>query len=196
MKAILSSKPVGNASETLDVLKKVTKTGIKHSTIRLNKGIEIELSASAEDLARLASEFNKTAIFINATAHNLLPRQLQKATEELNALVLSFREINPELFRKLTDIKDERYYELQLYADEFFDTINPYPNRMLTYVHLPIGSPDFQFVLYSRWTQDTTAVPVFSRTERKAVEVEKDGKVEKSQCLSLKTLSNRKFTKD
>lgn len=141
----------------------------------------------------LTTSMPTTTIFLNLSQHALTEAQQSAALNLYNAKVVSFKEAfasNPELISNLESSPDNAY-DLSKVVKELISEIDSFytdqvelesitqDSKMVMVVHLPIGSPAFNFELARRigsnpYYHYSHLLFVFSHTER--ISVEKDGK--------------------
>jgi len=121
-------------------------------------------------------------VFVNLTAHQLLPEQVEAARREFG--VEEFVEAGDvfpaEVVQKLRQCPSDPE-ELVRLARQVADGLAEYARRegARLYVHLPTGSPAFMWALAGVFPH-AYAVPVFSHTRREVVEQTlPDGSVQK-----------------
>lgn len=126
--------------------------------------------------------------FVNCTQHALTPDQRANAIERFGATeFVEFRDANPELFARLAQIEPNE--DLKVLAWIFSDWLIELGTDAV--VHLPIGSPGFQFVLGETIGQARTSgvrypLIVFSHSRRDSVDVpQPDGTVKKNQVFTF-----------
>lgn len=111
-------------------------------------------------------------VFVNLTAHPLLPEQERAAKEQLGAeAILDASDVMPaEIVKKLRQSPADPG-ELYRLAYQVKDALVDFANkeRAHLYVHLPAGSPAFMWALTLKFP-NAYATPVFSHSRREAVE--------------------------
>ena len=128
-------------------------------------------------------------VFLNCTAHNLTAAQKEKAKERFQVdKFINLKEINPELFNKLSSMKLEDDVEDLCY--KLFEFINNYTHFYnIVYVHMPCGSPYFMAYFFydflNRVNFNGTVKFIFSFSERKVVEKNINGKIEKKSIFQF-----------
>lgn len=94
------------------------------------------------------------AVFLNATAHDLTPQQIEEAKKGLGCQeIINLKDVSPDLFYEILhcDGKDEEEIESLAVKleEEILHICEKYRDRL--YIHLPIGSPVFMFIFGSRY---------------------------------------------
>jgi len=124
-------------------------------------------------------------VFLNATQHELTRDQIKEIPKFISRFiggnvqaqtqVLNLKDIAPELFNKLKNIKyGDNTFKLAIDLCNLvheiltFKTHTVFKDVYRVFIHLPIGSPKFMFefaiVLYQ--LADSRIIPVFSHSER------------------------------
>ncbi len=148
----------------------------------------------------------KKILFLNLTNHSLTEEQIN-AVHELGGTIINFADLtNEDLVKEVSHpstiaanvvqaVKDiipklknspADSFELYKVSDTLFDILNIIGqgdwNRV--YVHMPIGSPSFMFLVAHMWNERLgylgKVVPIFSHSERIVQETKReDGSIEK-----------------
>jgi len=125
----------------------------------------------------------KKNLFLNLTVHTLTKKQIQRAKQRFKVIdFINIKEDYQELFEELSNLKINS--DIDELCCKLFEYINGYtPFYDIIYIHMPCGSPFFQakffhdFLKRIRFNGDVRFI--FSFSERKVVENEINGKVEK-----------------
>lgn len=123
-------------------------------------------------------------MFINCTQHALTAEQRAAALELGGGVVAELRDLNPQLFARLTQIgSDVDVKALALEAAVVF--VEDHENDIL---HLPIGSPAFMWHLAQELARFGKSAPrvVFSHSRRESVDMpQADGTVRKQAVFTF-----------
>jgi hypothetical protein len=127
-------------------------------------------------------------IFVNLTAHRLLPEQEEVARKELgvDTIVDADEVLPPEVVQKLRQCPSDPT-ELAELAHKVAELLTEFARESSAklYVHLPVGSPAFMFIL-AQIFPNAYATPVFSHSGRIVQEVQNpDGTVTKKSIFKF-----------
>lgn len=130
---------------------------------------------------------NKPIIFINCTAHSLSSEQTEEIIERSNPkIILELKEIQPEIYSKLINCPSYETDVIALY-NQFSKYLLSYlkaNKKTKFYIHLPIGSPYFMALFFSRFPVKKRIEFLFSHTDRESIEeIQEDGRVIKKSVF-------------
>ncbi|PJF33910.1 MAG: hypothetical protein CUN57_00915 [Phototrophicales bacterium] len=89
------------------------------------------------------------AIILNTTQHKLPAKFVEKVDTDGVSFVMELRDVDPELFDRLSNCPFDRGLLAKL-ADDFIRLLCEYPYQDGYVVVFPIGSPAFNAILWTR----------------------------------------------
>ena len=129
----------------------------------------------------------KSYTFLNCTAHSLTEDQIKMIFEiQNNCNTVELKSENPNLHNELINCPPDEEKMLILY-NQFSKYLLSYlkaNKKTKFYIHLPIGSPYFMALFFSRFPVKKRIEFLFSHTDRESIEeIQEDGRVIKKSVF-------------
>jgi hypothetical protein len=132
-------------------------------------------------------------MFINCTAHNLTPEQIE-AAKQYSDNIRNLKELNPDLYNQLVNCPSneielfnlsETFIQYLLHLGSYTGLPNSEPNEKIV-VHLPIGSPFLMALFFLNFPKENKIQFVFSHSDRVSIDEKlPDGSITKKAIFKF-----------